>query len=244
MSSTSHIPIPICMYHKVQGDIEHSRSWVTVETFRKQMALFKDYGYQTISFDQFLAFRSSPIQAKFFILTLDDGYESVYTEVFPILKEFGFTATLFLVTSLISEVERKDNSWDVACESYWKVNHLLWPEVIEMQKAGFEIGSHGVTHRPLQHLPPVVIKHELSYSKAFLESKLGIPIKVYSYPYGGGSENQTIKNLIRNAGYEAALGSGGNPTEYLDTPDLFNLKRKTMVESVNEHNFGGYVENT
>lgn len=235
-----HTPIPLLMYHKVQGNIAHSRSWVAPETFRRQMELFQNHGYQSISFSQFLAFRKDPIQAKFFVITFDDGYSSVYTDAFPIMKEFGFTGTLFLTTSFIREQHRQDNSWDTTGEDKWPVQHLLWHEVLQLMDEGWEVGSHGATHRPLTYLPNDVAKNEIEYSKAFLEHRLSTPIRFFSYPFG--NHDDRIKAMVRNAGYELAVIAGGNPTEYLDG-DLFALRRKTMVEDVGEHNFGGYIEN-
>ena len=235
-----HIPCPICVYHKVQGNTVHSRSWVTPEAFRRQMELFQRYGYQSINFGQFLAFRRDPIQAKFFIITFDDGYQSVYDNAFPVMRELGFTGTLFLSTSFINERHRRDNSWDTTGENIWPVHHLLWDEIFELLDAGWEVGSHGVTHRALSYLPNDIAKNEIGYSKYFLEKRLGIPIRFFSYPFGNYDER--IKAMVRNIGYELAVTAGGNPTEYLDG-DLFALKRKTMVDDIGDHNFEGYVEN-
>lgn len=226
-----HLKVPILMYHKIGGAIAHSQWWVTPLTFERQMRALKDYGYQTISFEQFLLGRQGmPLPKQPTILTFDDGYQNIYTEAFPILRRFGFTATLFTTTSFIGENNRKDNSWDIEGEEKFLARHLLWREIQEMASEGFEIGSHGVGHRALETLSSRVVKMELGDSKVVLEKRLNVPVKVFSYPFG--SNDERIKDLVKEAWYEMALASGGNPMEYLDTRDLFALKRKTMTEQL------------
>lgn len=233
---------PILMYHKISGSKAYSRSWVTPPVFRKQMEALKSHGCQSINFNQFFFGRlGSPLPECPIIITFDDGYQGVFANAFPILKELGFVATLFITTSLVSDTKRRDNIWDVAKESKWPAHHLLWSEVAEMKREGFEIGSHGISHRPFTFLSHKDLIHELRYSKAILEGRLGSPVKVFSYPYNDGSKDPSIKKAIQDTGYTMAVASGGNPMEYLDTNDLFALRRKTMIELPFDGTFMRYV---
>jgi len=93
--------IPILMYHSI---IDNDHESVSINLFKKQMMLMKKMGYQTINFDNL----NKKENKKNFIITFDDGYESVFLNAFPILKKLNFNATCFIVTNKIGDF----NEWD------------------------------------------------------------------------------------------------------------------------------------
>src|SRR5450830_1645574 len=112
--------------------------------------LLTSYGYQTITFMNLLDYldHGKTLPEKPVIITSDDGYQDIYTYAFPILKNYGYKLTEFLVTGLVgnSDADRKTNEWDANNSQVPQRSLLIWPEVIQMSKYGCEFQSHTVTH--------------------------------------------------------------------------------------------------
>src|SRR3989449_5723950 len=195
--------LPILMYHKIDRlpsppGARHPRNYVLPEQFAAQLAALRRWGYQTISFGDWLAYRrgAGTLPRRPIILTFDDGYRSTYEIAWPLLRRHGCTATVFLVSDLVG----KTNAWD-ADELQ---EPLLGPvEIVELRAGGIEFGSHTRTHVALTTVTPHQAKAELGDSRAALERLLGEPVRVLCYPYG--KQNPAVRALAREAGYEAAV---------------------------------------
>ena len=195
--------LPILMYHKIDRlppppGARHPRNYVLPEQFAAQLAALRRWGYQTISFGDWLAYRrgAGALPRRPIILTFDDGYRSTYEIAWPLLQRHGSTATVFLVSDLIG----KTNAWD-ADEIQ---EPLLGPaEIAEMRAGHIEFGSHTKTHAALTTLPLPRAQAELRDSRTALERLVGDPVRVLCYPYG--KHNPAVRTLAREAGYEAAV---------------------------------------
>jgi peptidoglycan/xylan/chitin deacetylase (PgdA/CDA1 family) len=96
------------------------------------------------------------------VLTFDDGYADFYTHAFPILKQYGFTATVFLPTAFIGNGE----------QGLRGKPHLTWEQVRELQAAGLTFGSHTVNHPQLYDLNREEMELELRHSKETIEARI------------------------------------------------------------------------
>jgi len=195
--------LPILMYHKVDRlppppGTRYLRNYVFPEQFDLQLAALRRWGYETISFDDFLAYRrrEGTLPRRPIILTFDDGYRSTYEVAWPLLQRYGATATVFLVSDLIG----KTNVWDAG-----EIQEPLLGagEITAMRAGGIEFGSHSCTHPALTALPPHRVLAELRDSRTALEQLLGAPVRVLCYPYG--KQNAAVRALARDAGYDAAV---------------------------------------
>lgn len=149
-------------YHKVTNDFEWGITRVTCKQFESHCKFFAENGYKSLTFSEFCEFGNT--NEKYFAITFDDAYKNVYENAFPILKKFGFKATVFVITDFIGE----KNLWDVNLG--WKVfPHLNEQEIIELSESGWEIGSHTKSHKALIYLKEEQIKLELGESKNILE---------------------------------------------------------------------------
>lgn len=177
--------IPILMYHEI-GTGSNSL-YVSVERFRNQMQYLSDNGYHTATMSEaqeMLANKKIP--AKTVVLTFDDGYASFYQQAWPIMKEFAFTGTVYVVTELLD-----------------RSNYLTWEEIKTLTKAGIEIGSHTKQHLDLKVSSNEDQKLEIGNSKKLLEEKLKISVKSFCYPSGAYGEN--TPQLVKEAGYTSAV---------------------------------------
>ncbi len=193
--------LPILMYHKVDRippGARYLRNYVLPDQFAAQLAALERWGYETISFTDWLAYRNgtTALPRRPIILTFDDGYRSTYEIAWTLLQRFGCVATVFLVSDLIG----RTNQWDRD-----EIQEpLLGPaEIAAMRAGGIAFESHGKTHAALTSLAPDRALEELSASRDALARLLGAPVRVLCYPYG--KQDASVRALARRAGYEAAV---------------------------------------
>tara|TARA_B100000787_G_C16184829_1_gene294032 strand:+ start:231 stop:926 length:696 start_codon:yes stop_codon:yes gene_type:complete len=165
--------IPILMYHSIIDD--HNDS-VSIISFQKQMILMKKMGYQTINFKELNNNNSN----KKFIITFDDGYESIFLNAFPILKKLGFNATCFIVTNKIGQY----NDWDINNNNFKKMKLMNLDQINEWVLNGFDVGSHSMDHLDLPKLNNEEKINQIVNSKKFLNDMLNINTETFAYPYG------------------------------------------------------------
>lgn len=185
--STELTDVPILNYHKVDT-LYHALS-ISPRDFEEQMAYLAQNGFTTITPDDLMAYlnHNKVLPAKPILITFDDGYLDNYTNAYPILKKYGFTATIFLVTNLVGHDER----------------YMTWEQVRQMQRDGFVFGSHTVSHAALTNLSREQIMEELQTSRQEIERQIGIKTKYFAYPTG--AYNLQVAELVKQAGYRAAF---------------------------------------
>ncbi len=203
---------------QIHPGTRHPGNHVLPEAFDEQLAELKRWNYQSISLDQWIAYREkrAGLPRRPIIITFDDGYRSTYDTAWPILQRYGFSAMIFLVASLIG----KTNVWDVdeRQEPLLDENQIL-----EMQSRGVSFGSHTHSHAALTKIPLDEAARELTDSRAALESLLGKPVTALCYPFA--KQNRAIRSLVRQAGYDAAvIGRGGTNRVWTDQYALRRIK--------------------
>lgn len=159
--------------------------------FRYGMQLLSTHGYRTISLLEAVDClkRKAPFPARSFVLTFDDGYQSVYTEAFPILKRNAMTATVFPTPGT-----RRGGAPTSRLPDFQGRTMLRWKEIREMHLASITIGAHTVTHRDLTRLLPDEVTAEVRDGKAVIEDALSAPVDCFAYPFGRYDE--TSRNIV------------------------------------------------
>jgi peptidoglycan/xylan/chitin deacetylase (PgdA/CDA1 family) len=191
-----HVRVAVLGYHDFSSTRKVEEMVIRPAKFRKQMQAIKDLKLNVITLEDFTLWKQGlkTIPDKSILITIDDGWKSVYSDAFPILKEFGYPFTIYLYTNYI---DRGGNS--------------MTSEMIqEMMNNGCTIGSHSVSHP----MPSKVRKHqrlgeeaykefidrELGESKKILESKFSQPINTYVYP--GGLHTPEMYETAAVVGYQ------------------------------------------
>lgn len=189
--------IPVLMYHSIEREVlpngQLNELRVPKEIFREQMKYLKDNGFTTLTIAEaykFLA-KNEGVPEKSIVITLDDGYVDNYTNAYPILKEFGFNATVFVITGVVD----KDP------------NYMTSVQLKELEANGIEIQPHTVNHEKLSELSYDKQLATLKESKEFVEKLLNKRADCIAYPYGMYNDN-TIK-AAKEAGYTMGLTTNG-----------------------------------
>lgn len=209
----------ILTYHSI--DPTGSNISIHPEVFHWQMAFLKNSGRKGVSLRDYLTVQanSSARTTEFVVLTFDDGFENFYDVVLPILLQYGFTATVFIVTGNLGEKCRWQKKAGIP-----DIKLMHWSQVLECHEKGIEIGSHTVDHPNLTHLDPHLVKTQVVKSKEHIEGVLNNEVSSFCYPYGNYDEN-TI-DQIKNAGYQAAVT---RRFEYINLKaDMYELPRLGM----------------
>ena len=169
---------------------------INTKKFRAQMQFLKDQKLTVISMADFSAWKrgEKSIPARAIVITIDDGWSSVYSDAFPILKEFGYPFTLFLYSKYVN-VQGRSLSIDM---------------IKEMQKHGATIGCHSMSHpypatvKAQRRSGPKTyqqfLDREMIESKKFLETNFRQPITTYCYP--GGYHTEEMYEVGKTNGYE------------------------------------------
>jgi peptidoglycan/xylan/chitin deacetylase (PgdA/CDA1 family) len=211
--------VPILCYHRF-GKTCKSNLCISERTFAKQLEYLKNNGYHTIHLSDLMEFLNykTAIPSKSVIITLDDGYRSIYEFAYPLLKRYGYTATLFIYTDFIEA----------------SGNALTWHQLRKLKAAGFEIGSHSISHADLTKKLPYEndqtywsrITKEFINSKAIIDRELNQDTQFFAYPYG--NYNQRILDLFPKSGYRLGLTIRNGGNSFFANP--LTLKRSQILE--------------
>jgi len=183
--------VRVLMYHHIQDEeVAKKRNQknlnVTPEFFRKHLQYLKDKSYNVIGmadlknfFDNGTSLPKNPV-----MLTFDDGYKDNYEKMYPILKEFGYKATIFVATGLL---ENED--------------YMSWADLKNMTDLVY-IGNHTWSHHASTGSAQVLSQEIGLADKQLSESGFN-NIKIFAYPYGKPSS--TSEDVLKSKGYEIAF---------------------------------------
>jgi peptidoglycan/xylan/chitin deacetylase (PgdA/CDA1 family) len=191
--------VPILMYHYVSippedADIYRTDLSVAPDNFRSQMQYLAEHGYTTISlYDLSRAITGkTDLPAKPVIITLDDGYLDNYQNAFPILKEYGLTATIFLATDFLD----KGNP-----------NYMTWDMVQEMAAYGIHFEPHSKSHSDLSEKSRDFLIWEILGSQQTVQAHTGTEARYFAYP--SGRYDETTIQVLQELGFWGAVTTQG-----------------------------------
>jgi len=193
--TTGYQLVPVLTYHDI-GPQAKGRLVIAAKSFADQMRYLKDHHYRVITLAELFEFlqlkRQLPRRAV--VLTFDDGYRSFLTHAYPILKEHGFAATLFVYTDYVGAGR----------------NALDWSDLSRLTAEGFQVEGHTKTHGDLRRQPGESeadhgrrLRAELESSQRLFQQRLGRPAKFLAYPYGAADD--AVLAYTRESGFQAGL---------------------------------------
>src|SRR6266516_7253291 len=237
----------IFCYHLLVDKVRYPGTEITPAAFEAQMKELKDRGITVIPMQDLLAWKRGEknIPPRCAVITFDDGWKSQYEVAWPIMKKFGYTFTMFIYTE------------GVAGASLGGGQAITWEMLADMRDNGIEIEAHTATHQDLREGHTIMVmeqggkrtkkkltgaeyeqwvQKEVVGCKQLLEQRLGIRINCFAVPFG--TYNEHVKEIARNAGYEAMFTVYGQPITYTSPNDSLGRyaieanKPKVFVDAV------------
>lgn len=213
--------VPVLMYHEVAAKPDTaSRLAVPPLAFAAQLAALAAARCTTITASTVAAAIAgeADLPERPVAITFDDGFADFHSVALPLLRHYGFTATVFVTTGWIQ---------DGMPAAPRPGRMLSWQQISEAGSAGVEIGAHSHAHPELDQLPAQQLARELTLSKELLEDRLGGPVPGLAYPFGYSSAR--VRRAARAAGYRYACAVANSIAG--PAPDMFALPRLTVRRS-------------
>ncbi|MBU1657837.1 polysaccharide deacetylase family protein [bacterium] len=203
LEENSHAAV-ILMYHRF-GESRYPSTNIRLEQFEQHLEYLAKNDYVVWPLSKIVSYRieGRKMPSKTVALTIDDAFESIYTEAYPRLKEKNFPFTVFVNTSAIGRTSK---------------HYMNWEQMREMRLHGAEFANHSLTHDVL--LPKKSenteawqkrLKNEIEGAQKKLQEELGANTnenpKLFSYPFGEYSE-QTA-DFVKSLGYVGISQTSG-----------------------------------
>jgi peptidoglycan/xylan/chitin deacetylase (PgdA/CDA1 family) len=218
----------IFCYHLLVDKVRYPGTEITPAAFEAQMKELKDRGITVISMQDLLAWKRGEknIPPRCAVVTFDDGYKAQYEVAWPIMKKYGYPFTMFIYTE------------GVRGGSLGGGGAITWEQLADMRDNGVDIEAHSATHQDLREGHTITLvgsggkktrtkltgaqyeqwmQNEVVGCKQLLEQRLGIKINCFAVPFG--NYNEHVKEIARNAGYEAMFTVYGQPITFTSAMD-------------------------
>ena len=204
--SGQEVTVPILLYHHISDEKQNNRYFVPVSVFSDQMKWLHEHHYQTITLSQLsdLLVNGGEMPKRAVVITFDDGDEDVIANAFPIMQQYGFVGTSFLIVNWINAP-----------------GFITTEQVAQISEAGWEIGSHSMNHVDLtQNMNN--LQYEIRNSLLQLEQDYSVDVLSFAYPFG--EINPDVIGYTSHAGYTGAVGLGES-SQHSWSSDLFYMQR-------------------
>lgn len=190
----------ILMYHSISRlEDDPNLLCTSPALFESQLLYLKQHNLRGVTVRELCRARSTGEDKGLIGLTFDDAYEDFLHTAVPIMENFGYSATVFVVAGMPGE-----NDWEHAFTPRPRLKLLDAEGVREVSERGMEIGSHSMTHARLSDAKPGLLEREVDDSRRALSEILGRVVEGFCYPYG--SLDSAAVQAARRAGYAYACG--------------------------------------
>ncbi len=235
----NEVEVPIIMYHHIETDETSLNDFiVTSNKLEEDLKKIRNAGYTTISYAELYDFvnNGTHLPEKPIIITFDDGYESNYKYLYPLLKKYNMKATIAIIGNMVGKDIYEGKS---------TYKHFSYNEAKEMYDSGLvEIQTHTYNLHSIDERIGVQMKEneeEEAYKKLFyndieiakkeLEENVGNKSFVFTYPYG--AYDDLTEDIVKKLGFEVTVttDSGTNIVRRGDKNSLFKLKRYNITNS-------------
>jgi peptidoglycan/xylan/chitin deacetylase (PgdA/CDA1 family) len=193
----------VLMYHffgeaPATGDPEGL--FVRREALVEQLAWLRRRGWTALTLDEYLAaLDGAPVPRRSYLVTIDDGHESVLEIAAPILAEAGVPSVLYVPPGLLGGTV----CWSSSSRAYMRERLLTADQLREVLATGMELGVHGHDHTRMQGMDPATAELHTLGARTQLEGEMGVRADTFAYPFG--TWDPASRRSVAQAGYRAAF---------------------------------------
>ncbi|WP_342776154.1 polysaccharide deacetylase family protein [Leptospira gomenensis] len=207
--------VPVLCYHHLAAEGGPMGGYnLHPDLLEEQFKFLKAAGYKTVRLDQFYAYingkKPSDFPEKPILLTFDDGSKTHLEVLVPLLKKYGFTASIFIYPTIISS---------------GKKYYMTWEQLKSALDSGvLDLGSHTLYHPKLPTMSRTLIRKQLLESKQILEQKTGRKVVDLAYPFG--LFDPRVIEEAKEIGYRMAFTV--NPGKNVPGVPVYNVHRSLV----------------
>lgn len=223
VKAATQVKVPVLMYHRIEVNPNKNDTWqIGLNEFKQEMSYLKNNGYTTLTNDQFydIITKKAPMPAKPILLTFDGATLDFYNNAYPVLKQYGFNSTEYVVTDQIG------TSWGSPSDMIRIMNEGQLKTVANNK---VELENHSTTHGHIANLSTAELTKRVSGATNKLQSMTNKPVNYFAYPFGESSTN--FVNVLKSLKVKMAFKVGGGLAT--DSSDLMNMPRIGIVNTDN-----------
>lgn len=243
VSEEDCVKLPVLMYHQVLDlPSKLGKYVVSPAELEADMKLLADRGYETVTVNDLIDYCDGKrnLPKKPVMLTFDDGYETDYVNVFPLLKKYNMRAVFSVVGSYAEKYSEPN------INKHINYAHLSWDEMREMSKSGLcEFQNHSYDMHSLKGRRGALKKRgendehylktmedDIKHSQTLFYDNLGMAPKCFTYPFG--SEDDKLREIIKTHGFSASLGTYEKVNVLTGSRDeLYDIRRYNRAHGRN-----------
>ena len=224
--------IPVLLYHNVTNGTASEPDMLRTNDFRQQIDFLHNNNFTTITAENFNQWKKNnfTMPARPVIIYFDDGVEEVYSNAYPILKNYGYVGTVAVVIN--------DTNGSTYEEGY--TGFITWPQALELQNNGWDMASHSMDHDFMTSLNETEFRRNLNVSSTQIKQYLGRKPTSFVFPFHDANATYTA---ICGEYYDLCWTYGSSDTmpfysTYTDNGHEYqNLKRITIYNTTTIQTF-------
>lgn len=193
--------VPVLMYHAFSATNEGDRYVVSRRALSRQLRMLRLFGYRSVDFAAVAQCldRGELPPPRAVAITIDDGYLDNLEVADSVLRQHGFSATIFLVSGKLGAV----NDWTPTGADALSGRPLMSPaQARELRDRGIAIGAHTRSHPVLPEQSDEEVREQIGGSRRDLEEVLDAEVPTFAYPFGLFDERAVA--AVSEAGFVGA----------------------------------------
>jgi peptidoglycan/xylan/chitin deacetylase (PgdA/CDA1 family) len=219
-------PIPVLLYHGVDHDAPEALAPFVMapDRFTAHMAALAERGGPALTVSGLVDLLASGAEPEpgTVLVTFDDGLADFDAHAWPVLRDLGLPATLYVVSGCVGG----DATWLAPFGPPPPM--LTWDQVRRLDAEGCEIGAHSASHPELDTLTRLELGDEVHESHTKISVELGHPVRSFAYPHG--YHDRRVQDAVRAAGFDSAAAVRNMLSSATD--DRFAIARVTIDADV------------
>ncbi len=250
--------VPILLYHHLSDEMAPSSTVISTASFERQMSILFENGYESITFEQLYSYvvSGTPLPEKPVVITFDDGYMSNYQYAFPVLKQYGFKATVFVIGSSIGRSEYKNTGIPIIPHfGAAEIEQMVASGLITIHSHTFDMHQTEQYENGLARMVALPIKGESDeeFAAAFVEDiltqdavfrALGLEnSRVFAFPKG--QHNEIADRVLKNSNFIASVTTDRKKLNKITPGDpgcLMDMGRLTCSDALSDAAFLDYLQ--